>query len=275
MQSTGGTALGLSLMELAGSATPQGRRVSPPESSCDLDKQGRDLVVSWGETAGITITLGRDRQRVRCAARAQRRAPAHRLQRHIDTQPTGGKFDGNYGVLAGQGPVRLSDAASRPGPLEVIFWTNEEGSRFVPVMMGSEVFGKRLLPQDPCIPQGRRRQDGERGARAHRLRGHRGAGQKRPMGAYRGATSNETGARRCRQDHRRGHRRARAPLVRLRGEGLWRAHAGPATPMALRKDALQVATRIMQETVAIAHRYPPYGRGCGPRKCRCTPTAAT
>jgi N-carbamoyl-L-amino-acid hydrolase len=51
------------------------------------------------------------------------------------------------------------------------------------------------------------------------------------------------------------------------------AHAGP-TPMALRKDALQVATRIMQEVVAIAHRYPPYGRGTV-GMVQCTRTAAT
>ena len=50
---------------------------------------------------------------------------------HIDTQPTGGKFDGNYGALAG---------IEAEAPIEVAFWTNEEGSRFVPVMMGSGVF---------------------------------------------------------------------------------------------------------------------------------------
>ncbi|MDP0995445.1 M20/M25/M40 family metallo-hydrolase, partial [Klebsiella pneumoniae] len=58
---------------------------------------------------------------------------------HIDTQPTGGKFDGNYGVLAGLEVVRtLNDhGIETEAPIEVAFWTNEEGSRFVPVMMGS------------------------------------------------------------------------------------------------------------------------------------------
>src|SRR5437773_8290236 len=61
---------------------------------------------------------------------------------HIDTQPTGGKFDGNYGVLAGLEVVRsLNDKGIKTkAPIEVAFWTNEEGSRFVPVMMGSGVF---------------------------------------------------------------------------------------------------------------------------------------
>lgn len=61
---------------------------------------------------------------------------------HIDTQPTGGKFDGNYGVLAALEVVRtLNDLQiATEAPIEVVFWTNEEGSRFVPVMMGSGVF---------------------------------------------------------------------------------------------------------------------------------------
>ncbi|MCV4785180.1 M20/M25/M40 family metallo-hydrolase, partial [Escherichia coli] len=57
-------------------------------------------------------------------------------------QPTGGKFDGNFGVLAGLEVLRtLNDhCIQTPAPLEVVVWTNEEGSRFVPVMMGSGVF---------------------------------------------------------------------------------------------------------------------------------------
>ncbi len=61
---------------------------------------------------------------------------------HIDTQPSGGKFDGNFGVLAALEVVRtLNDRQiATEAPIEVVFWTNEEGSRFVPVMMGSGVF---------------------------------------------------------------------------------------------------------------------------------------
>ena len=65
---------------------------------------------------------------------------------HIDTQPTGGKFDGCYGVLAGLEVIRtLNDAGVQTeAPLEVAIWTNEEGSRFVPVMMGSGVFAGKF-----------------------------------------------------------------------------------------------------------------------------------
>ncbi|WP_285176297.1 M20/M25/M40 family metallo-hydrolase, partial [Mycobacterium tuberculosis] len=61
---------------------------------------------------------------------------------HIDTQPTGGKFDGCYGVMAGLEVIRtLNDLnIETAAPIEVVVWTNEEGSRFPPCMMGSGVF---------------------------------------------------------------------------------------------------------------------------------------
>ena len=58
---------------------------------------------------------------------------------HLDTQPTGGKFDGVYGVLAGLEAMRtLQEQDIRTNaPLEVVVWTNEEGARFSPAMIGS------------------------------------------------------------------------------------------------------------------------------------------
>src|SRR3546814_20359430 len=57
---------------------------------------------------------------------------------HLDSQPTGGKFDGAYGVLAGLEVLRtLNDGGvETEAPVEVVVWTNEEGSRFAPAMMG-------------------------------------------------------------------------------------------------------------------------------------------
>ncbi len=65
---------------------------------------------------------------------------------HIDTQPTGGKFDGCFGVLAGVEVLRtLNDLnIETEAPLEVVVWTNEEGSRFPPWMMGSGVFAEKF-----------------------------------------------------------------------------------------------------------------------------------
>ncbi len=61
---------------------------------------------------------------------------------HIDTQPTGGKFDGAFGVLAGLEAIEALNEASvqTRRPIEVVAWLNEEGSRFAPGMMGSEAF---------------------------------------------------------------------------------------------------------------------------------------
>src|SRR5205807_4441399 len=61
---------------------------------------------------------------------------------HLDTQPTGGKFDGVYGVLAGLEVVRtLNDLNyETEAPVELVVWTNEEGSRFSPAMIGSGVY---------------------------------------------------------------------------------------------------------------------------------------
>jgi N-carbamoyl-L-amino-acid hydrolase len=180
---------------------------------------------------------------------------------HIDTQPTGGKFDGNYGVLAGLEVVRtLNDAGlETEAPIEVAFWTNEEGSRFVPVMMGSGVFCGAFTLEHAYAAKD---VDGKTVEGELRRIGYVGDEEpgKHPVGAYfeahieQGPVLEDAGV----------------TIGVVRGVlGLrWydcvvtgmEAHAGP-TPMALRKDALQVATRIMQEVPAIANRRPPHGRG--------------
>ncbi len=108
----------------------------------DLDRQGRDFFVSEAKAAGCTIRV--DSVGNIFARRAGRfdTLPVVMTGSHIDTQPTGGKFDGNYGVLAGLEVLRtLNDAGlTTESSLEVVVWTNEEGSRFVPVMMGSGAF---------------------------------------------------------------------------------------------------------------------------------------
>ena len=108
----------------------------------DLDKQGRDLVVGWGREAGMSITIDQIGNVFMRRDGVDNSLPPVMTGSHIDTQPTGGKFDGNYGVLAGLEVVRtLNDLKIKTqAPIEVAFWTNEEGSRFVPVMMGSGVF---------------------------------------------------------------------------------------------------------------------------------------
>ncbi|MEM7173371.1 MAG: Zn-dependent hydrolase [Pseudomonadota bacterium] len=109
----------------------------------DLDKEGRDLFVRWCEDAGCTIRV--DKMGNIFARRAGRNndlAPVI-TGSHLDTQPTGGRFDGVYGVLSGLEVVRtLNDLGyETERPIEVAVWTNEEGSRFAPAMVSSGVFG--------------------------------------------------------------------------------------------------------------------------------------
>ena len=108
----------------------------------ELDGKGRDLVVAWARDAGLTVRVDKIGNVFMRRAGRNESLPPVVAGSHIDTQPTGGKFDGNFGVLAGLEVVRtLNDhGIETEAPLEVAFWTNEEGSRFVPVMMGSGVF---------------------------------------------------------------------------------------------------------------------------------------
>ena len=108
----------------------------------DLDRQARALFTSWASEIGCEVrvdAIGNVFAR-RAGLDPERNAVA--TGSHLDTQPTGGKFDGNYGVLAGLEVLHtLHDAQIQTqAPLEVCVWTNEEGSRFVPVMMGSGVY---------------------------------------------------------------------------------------------------------------------------------------
>ncbi|MGL5287199.1 MAG: Zn-dependent hydrolase, partial [Aeromonas sp.] len=180
---------------------------------------------------------------------------------HIDTQPTGGKFDGNFGVLAGLEVIRtLNDYdIETEAPVELAFWTNEEGSRFVPVMMGSGVFAHIFTLEHAYAAKDiDGKTVGEELARIGYI-GDEEPGD-HPIGAYFEAHIEQ------------------GPILEDKEitigvvQGVlgirWydcvvtgmEAHAGP-TPMELRKDAMQVAARIMQEVVAIAHRFGPHGRG--------------
>ena len=248
------------LMELAAiGATPKGGvcRLALTE----LDKQGRDLVTRWAREAGMTVTIDRIGNGFMRRPGRNNALPPIVTGSHIDTQPTGGKFDGNYGVLAGLEVVRtLNDhGIETEAPIEVAFWTNEEGSRFVPVMMGSGAFAKAFTLEHAYAAtdtagltvQGELERIGYLGTEEP---------GDHPIGAY-FETHIEQG-----------------PVLEDNGKTIgvvtgvlgvrWydcvvtgmEAHAGP-TPMALRKDALQVAAKLMQEVVACAHRHPPHGRG--------------
>jgi len=112
----------------------------------DGDLEGRQLFGRWAAAAGCTLRIdaignifvrrhGRDDA-----------LPAVMTGSHLDTQPTGGKFDGIYGVLAGLEVIEtLNDRAIETRhPIEVAVWCNEEGCRFPAAMMGSAVWSGRM-----------------------------------------------------------------------------------------------------------------------------------
>src|SRR5262245_36791806 len=107
----------------------------------DEDKEGRDLVVGWMKDLGLDIRIDGIGNVVGVRAGREKLAPVM-TGSHIDTVRTGGRYDGNYGVLAGLEVVEtLKQAGIEPArPLAVAFFTDEEGSRFAPDMLGSLVY---------------------------------------------------------------------------------------------------------------------------------------
>ena len=110
------------------------------------DKQMRDLFVEWAKTAGCTVEIDRLGNIFARRPGTDPSLPPVAIGSHLDTQICGGRYDGILGVLCGLEVVRtLNDRGlqTRRG-IEVICWTNEEGARFNPPMMGSMAFAKVL-----------------------------------------------------------------------------------------------------------------------------------
>ena len=130
-----------SLMEMAKiGATPKGgcKRLT----LTDLDREGRALFISWCKAAGCSVAIDEmGNVFARRPGVEDGLAPVV-MGSHLDTQPTGGKFDGVLGVLGALEVVRsLNDLKIKTKrPIEIANWTNEEGSRFAPAMVSSGVF---------------------------------------------------------------------------------------------------------------------------------------
>jgi N-carbamoyl-L-amino-acid hydrolase len=226
----------------------------------ELDRQGRDLFVAWAKEIGCTVRVDAIGNIFARRAGTRDDLPPVVTGSHIDTQPTGGKFDGNYGVLAGLEVLRtLNDNNVRTeAPLEVAVWTNEEGSRFVPVMMGSGVFAGAFTLEHALAQADREGVSvgdalasigyaGERVAahdvgayfEAHIEQGPVLEANDKVIGVVQGAL---------------GQRWYDVTI-----EGM-EAHAGP-TPMELRRDALLVAADLIRAVNGIALDHAPHGRG--------------
>jgi N-carbamoyl-L-amino-acid hydrolase len=136
-----GTRLWDSLMQMA-KVGPGVAGGNNRQTLTDADAEGRRLFQSWCEAAGMT--MGVDTMGTMFATRAGEDPDALPVYMgsHLDTQPTGGKYDGVLGVLGALEVVRsMNDLGIRTKhPIVVTNWTNEEGARFAPAMLASGVF---------------------------------------------------------------------------------------------------------------------------------------
>ena len=222
----------------------------------DLDRQVRDWFKARAEGLGCRVTV--DDMGAMFARRAgSADIPPIAFGSHLDTQPTGGKFDGVLGVLSALEALRtLVEAGYETyAPIEVVNWTNEEGSRFAPAMVASGVFS-RALEKDKA--QAQKDRDGVTFAAALEAIGYRGAERcgEHPLSAFfelhieQGpileAEGKDIGVV-------TGVQAMRWYEATLTGQD---AHTG-ATPMHLRKNALVGAARVIEAVDRIGRKYAP------------------
>lgn len=246
-----------SLMEMAQiGATPKGGVCRL--ALTDLDKQGRDLFVRWAKEAGCTISVDKMGNVFARRAGSDDSLPPVITGSHADSQPTGGKFDGIYGVLGGLEVIRsLNDhGIATRHPIEVVIWTNEEGSRFAPAMVSSGVFAGVFT-----LDYGLSRADVDGKTMGEELARIGYAGdlpvggraihaafelhiEQGPILETEGTTIGVVHAAQGQRWYE----------VVLTGQ---ESHAGP-TPMPRRRDALLGAAKVIQLVNAIGHKYAPY-----------------
>lgn len=125
-----------------------GERGSARLALTDEDRDGRDLVVSWMHDLGLDVTVDVVGNVVAVMPGFGDLSPVM-TGSHIDTVATGGRFDGNLGVLAGLEVIEsvLETGVQLERPLAVAFFTDEEGARFAPDMLGSLVYVGGLAPE--------------------------------------------------------------------------------------------------------------------------------
>ncbi|MFP4125599.1 MAG: Zn-dependent hydrolase [Alphaproteobacteria bacterium] len=224
----------------------------------DDDRAMRDVFRGWCEESGLAVRI--DRAGNMFARLAGREAlPPVLVGSHLDSQITGGRFDGVVGVLAGLEAVRaIQDAGITPRrPIEVVNWTNEEGARFSPPMMASAVFAG---VQDMAWLDARTDADGKAVADELARIGYRGDA---PVGFAIDSylelhieQGPELDAAGLALGVVTGGYPTRGLRVRFTGDT---AHTGP-TPMDRRRDALVAASLLATAVFELGWRRAPVGK---------------
>jgi beta-ureidopropionase / N-carbamoyl-L-amino-acid hydrolase len=223
----------------------------------DLDRQVRDWFKTRCEALGCTVSVDEVGNMFARRPGKNNDLPPIAMGSHLDTQPTGGKFDGALGVLGALEAMRTlhETGYETNAPIEIVNWTNEEGSRFAPAMLASGVFAGVFTPQ---YAYARTDRDGKTfGDELTRI-GY--CGQEK-AGARKFATMFELHIEQgpILEDESRmigvvqGVQGMRWYEVTVTGQ---EAHTG-ATPMRLRKNALLGAARMIERIDAIAREHAP------------------
>jgi beta-ureidopropionase / N-carbamoyl-L-amino-acid hydrolase len=254
-----GERLWASLMTLGAiGATPRGG--CNRQALTDEDKAARDLFSEWAQALGCVVTVDEVGNLFARRAGEDDSLPPVLMGSHLDTQPTGGRFDGVYGVMAGLEVLRTlaeHDFVTRR-PIEVASWTNEEGCRFAPAMLGSGVVAGTYSLE---YAYGRKDKAGRTFKDELERIGYRGTAPATArsfhamfeahieQGPILESSGNTIGAV-------TGIQGAYWLDVTLEGVA---CHAGP-TPMEMRRDPWRAACPIIEGAFAIAARHEPWGR---------------
>jgi N-carbamoyl-L-amino-acid hydrolase len=253
-----GERLWASLMELARiGATAKGGVCRLAAS--DLDGEARRLFIRWCEEARCTVTVDKIGNIFARRPGRNPNLPPVMTGSHLDTQPTGGRFDGAYGVMAGLEILRTLDdlGYETEAPVEIVAWTNEEGSRFSPAMVGSGVFAGVFALERALATPDNNAPALSLGAELARI----GFAGPEPVGGRQVAAYFEAHIE-------------QGPILEAAGKPVgvvtgaqgqrWyeitvtgqEAHAGP-TPMSQRRDALVGAARMIDAVNRIGHAHAP------------------
>src|SRR5256885_2405708 len=254
-----GERLWASLMELARiGATAKGGVCRLAAS--DLDGEARRLFIRWCEEAGCTVAVDKIGNIFARRPGRDPDLPPVVTGSHLDTQPTGGRFDGAYGVMAGLELVRtLNDLGyETEAPIEIVDGTNEEGSRFSQAMVGSGAF-TGVVELEAALAT---RDNNAPGLTLGGELGRIGFAGPAPVGGREVAAYFEAHIE-------------QGPILEAAGLPIgvvtgaqgqrWyeitvtgqEAHAGP-TPMPRRRDALVGAARMIEAVNRIGHAHAPY-----------------
>jgi len=238
-------------------ATPKGG--VNRQTLTDLDKKSRDLFIEWCKDENLTIKIDEiGNIFARRNGKNNKLAPIMSGS-HLDTQPTGGKYDGALGVLSALEVIKVlnENKYTTEAPIEIVVWTNEEGCRFPPAMTGSAVFsGQHKLKDALNIkdPEGlklgdelkRIKYNGKTKCAPKKIGGfietHIEQGpileiENKSIGIVTGAQAQK--------------------WYEIKIIGM-EAHAGP-TPMNIRKDALVGASKIILLVNSIGNKFQPGG----------------